>query len=139
MYFSVFANIRHADFRPYFFFRSYIFSFTNFSVRAYFRLADFRPGNFPSVYHNEFEKTPNPSGAMTSSHLNPRPCTPNFITRTCGGGGDKTPTRFEINGRGACEKQKQRIALDEYSRLVVRYFVLGQYLSHFWGSKVKFS
>ena len=35
--------------------------------------------------------------------------------------------------------KKQRIALDEYSRLVVRFLILGQNLTPFWGSKVKFS
>ena len=60
-----------------------------------------------------------------------------FITRTstgsvcvCGGGVDTTPARFETKGRRAYQKNQQ-IALDEYSRLVVRFLVLGEYLTQF--------
>ena len=35
-------------------------------------------------------------------------------------------------------RKKQRIALDEYSGLVVRFLVLGQYMTQFWGSKSNF-
>ena len=31
---------------------------------------------------------------LSLTALNPRSCTPDFITRTCGGGGDTTPHAF---------------------------------------------
>ena len=62
--------------------------------------------------------------AMPGVWFYPRPHTADFITRTCrGGGGGIRPPRFsklkvvELN-----EKKKQRIGLDEYSRLVVRLY-----------------
>ena len=66
--------------------------------------------------------------------LNPRPCMPDFITPTCMGGGDTTPTRFETKVVELSNKNL-RIALDEYSRLVVRFFILGQNLTQFLGVK----
>ena len=63
--------------------------------------------------------------------LNPRPCTPIFITRTCSGGGgvDATPPRISKRRVVELSVKKRRIARDEFSRLVVRFLVLGQYLT----------
>ena len=50
----------------------------------------------------------------------------------------RPPWPFETKRRRAYPK-KRRIALDEYSRLVVRFFILGQNLTPFRGVKGKFS
>ena len=84
-----------------------------------------------------------------SKLLNPRPCTPIFMTWTCGGGVDATPPRVsrlrvvELSGKRQLllfqlllhqllqlhQLHQLQIASDEYPRLVVRFLVLGQYLT----------
>ena len=51
----------------------------------------------------------------------PRPCTPVFITRTCRGGGEYDRPRLSKLSVVELSRKNQRIALDEYSRLVVRF------------------
>ena len=62
--------------------------------------------------------------------VNPRPCTPIFITRTCReGGGRCDPPRVSKLTVVGLSRKDRRIALDEYSRFVVRFLVLDQYLT----------
>ena len=63
------------------------------------------------------------------NNINPRPYTPIFITRTCRGGGRIDPPRVSKLRVLKFSEKKRRISLDKYSRLVVRFFVLGQYLT----------
>ena len=46
-----------------------------------------------------------------------------------GGGVDATPPRVSKLRVVELSGKNQRIALDEYSRLVVRFLILGQYLT----------
>ena len=58
-----------------------------------------------------------------------------------GGEGGTNPPRLSELRVVEFSGKNQRIALEEYSRLVMRFVVLGQYLTQFWtggGSKVKF-
>ena len=65
-----------------------------------------------------------PASRESLEVLNPRPCTPVFITRTCKGGYDP-PRVSKLSIAELSEKKKQRIALDKYSRLVARFLILG--------------
>ena len=64
---------------------------------------------------------------LTLAHAH-RPCTV-FITRACRGSVIRPPPpRFETKRRWLSRKE-QWITLDEYSQLVVRLLILGQYLT----------
>ena len=66
--------------------------------------------------------------------LNPRPFSVFCPLRQCRAGGVRPPWRFETKRRRAYRK-KQRIALEDYSRLVVRFWILGKKITTFWGVK----
>ena len=72
--------------------------------------------------------------------INPRPVQAFLITRTVRGvGGDTTPPSdsklrvVELRGKD------QPLGLDEYSRLLVSFFTLGQYLTQLWRVKGRIS
>ena len=64
---------------------------------------------------------------------------PYFATFASAGGGGCDPPGVSKLSVVELSGKNQRIALDEYSRLVVRFLILGKKLTPFWGSKVKFS
>ena len=71
-------------------------------------------------------------GKIESSmpNVNPRPGRAFSITRPGRGGGVmRPPWRFETKRFVALREKDQSIALDEYSRLVVYFFTLGQHLT----------
>ena len=69
------------------------------------------------------------------SHVNPRPDTVFRHPRT---GGGATPLGVSKRSVVELRGKDQQIALAEYSRLVVLFLVLGQYLTQIWQVKGQF-
>ena len=75
---------------------------------------------------------------LHSAHLNPRPDTVfRHLRSDRGGGGWCDPPPHGVSKRSVVElsRKNQQIALAEYSRLVVLFLILGQYLTQLWQVK----
>ena len=65
-------------------------------------------------------------------NLNHRPVRAFLITRTVGGGVDTTPPAVSKLRVVELRGKDQWLGLDEYSRLLVCFLTLGQYLTQLW-------